>query len=654
MSLRNNIFDSEFQSPRGLDTTSPIATVQPGYVREAKNVNLGLSGGYTKREGYENQASTPWGSRDVTAGIEYKTAAGLTKVLVFGTDGTASGGIFGEFASGSVSAISSSLSGTVRPNFVQFDALCFFYNGTDAPILYDGTATRQVGITKPATAPTAVQGTTGSLTQLGTYIAAYTYYNSVTGAESSPSALSASVTLTGANDDITWTISAGSATTADTIRFYRSVANGNTLYLEGTAAISATSFISTAADSALGRQIELDNSRITDLLATSNYARFPTVADNRVFLKTGVNEIRFSKIGQEGPMPESFEAKAVVTTVGRLGANDDIVGLNRINQLPIVIKESSLGRLDPIGLPDTTLSRDNVAYVYREISDVVGGVSHNAAAQVLGELVFLSKDNIYATDGIRVRPIADSIQATIRSLGFTSTQRPQLSMINDVEKRRIYISCFASSIATNPTTVLVGDYQLYPDFRWTTYEPGTNTTTHPGIIPGCFFHVTNTSTGKLDVYFGNTQANGKIYKMNEGDNDDTKGIYMRIVTRPYFGGNPLLYKLYKKAEIQAQGDGNDYDLTICTIYDLTGTEEECIPLSLYANAYLYDNASSLYDTAMYADDSVKQLEYYMHRKAKYLQLVIKQTEADAPVDLFAWGTYASGFGPSEGPKRSSD
>jgi len=347
-------------------------------------------------------------------------------------------------------------------------------------------------------------------------------------------------------------------------------------------------------------------------------------------------------------MPESFEVKGVTSTVGLYGESDEIVGMNRISQLPIVLKERSIGRLDPIGVPDNTISRDTVSYEYREISDAVGAVSHWAACQVFGELVFLARDNVYATNGITVRPIADAIQATIRNLGFTAVaQKERMSAINDIEKRKIYIQCFSSSVATQPDFTLVGNYELYPNFRWTFYTKGDNVNTHPGVRAGSFFHVTNTATGKLDVWFGNTDANGKAYKMNTGNDDDGLGIYFRLVTRPYFGGVPLNTKLFKKGTVQAKGDGGDYDLTICTIFDLTGLEEDCRATTLFANAALYDEVDSLYDTSIYADESIKSVEYDIHRKAKYCQLVFKQTEADAPIDLFAWGLESSGFNLSQ-------
>jgi hypothetical protein len=634
----------------GLDTTSPLSTMKEGYVRKAQNVDPGLFGGYTKRAGYTNKATTPWTGRSITGGIEYESAGGTSKIIIYGVTASGGSGIIGDFTPSAVTNISTGLSSTARPHFVQFDSRLLFFNGVDTPILYDGSAARQVGITAPVGAPTfSSENSSGDLTPLSSYIGAYTYYNSDTGAESTPSPLSDPHTLTGANDAIVWNVTPGDSATADTIRFYRTYGNGNALYLDGTASIAATTYTSTVADAGLGRQIELDNTRITDLSSSANY---PTVADSRIFLKSGDNEVRFSKLGQEGPMPESFEAKSFVPCAGRFGIHDKIIGTNRINQLPIILKERSIGRLDPIGLPDNTVSRDNVSYQFREITDTVGAVAHEAAVQVLGELVFIGRDaNIYATDGINVRHISDAIDKTLNDLGFTATQRPKLSAINDPEAQKVYFQVFANSASASPTIVLVGDYRHYPEFRWTTYEPGSNSVTHPGVKAGCFFHVTNATTGKLNMYFGNISLNGKLYRLGEGNNDDSSAIHMKIVTRPYFSSNPLIWKLFKKAEIQAAGDGNDYNFTVGAIYDLSNDEQDLLPLSMFTDGYVYDGIDSLYDTATYADVELKHLEYFMHMKAKYLQLIFEQADANAPIDLYSWGIEASTFGPNIGPKR---
>jgi hypothetical protein len=641
MSRRNHVEELEYGDVFGMDTTSPVSALafKTGWVRDARNCDVGLYGGYFKRYGYTAQLSSAWGSRTITGGIEYKSSAGTQRKILYGIDGT--DGRFGYIDAGAVTNILTGLSKLVRPGFVQFGDLLYFFNGVDTPKVYDGSATRQVGITAPTNAPSAAQNTSGSLTQLGSYLCAYTYYNSVTGAESSPSPIT-TVALTGANDQIDLTVDAGSATTADTIRFYRSGANGRQLFLDGTNAINDTTYSMTIADSALGDAMELDNSRIPDL---ASGAKYPAVAQNRIFLVTGNNEIRHSKIGQSGAMGESFEVKAAVDTQGRNGGNDRLVGIGSANDIPFALKEKSIGRLDAVGIPDNQLSTDNVIYIYRELSDKIGAVSHWAAVEVEGELVWLSYDNVYATDGQRIRPVADAIQATIRGLGFGSGQVANLSAINDRKHKRLYFQVYLTSAASTPDYVLVGNYARRGEggalsFRWTWYTPGTNTTTHPGIRAASYFAVTGTD-GAQEVWFGNTVLNGQVYRMNDGHSDATLGIYMKIVTRPYAFRKPLFVKLYGPTGIHVKGDGDDYNLTTSAIYDLGEAETGQVEINLASGGYVYDN--SYYDQAYYLQELILSRKYPSHRKAKFQQLVFKQTDADSYLEIYGWGPSGSIF-----------
>ncbi len=641
MSRRAFVEELEYGEVFGMDSTSPVSSLafKPGWVRDARNCDVGLFGGYFKRYGYTEQLSSAWGSRSITAGIEYQASAGAKKTILFGADGT--DGRFGYIDSGAVTNILTGLDKDTRPGFVQFGDLLYFFNGVDTPKVYDGSATRQVGITAPTNAASSAQATTGSLTQLASYLFAYTYYNSVTGAESSPSPI-LTVVLTGANDQVDLTLTAGSSTTADTIRIYRSGANGQQLFLDGTNDIADTTYSSTIADSALGDAMELDNSRIPDL---ASGAKFPAIAQNRIFLVTGNNEVRNSKIGQSGAMGESFEVKAVTNTEGRNGGNDRIVGLNSASDIPFVLKQRSVGRLDPVGIPDNRLSSDNVIYLYRELSDKIGAVSHWAAVEVEGELVWLSYDNVYATDGQRVRSVGDAIQATIRSLGFGSSQVANLSAINDTKHKRVYFQVYLTSAASTPDYVLVGNYARKGEggslmFRWTWYTPGTNTSTHPGIQAASFFSITG-SDGSQEVWFGNTVDNGQVYRMNDGHNDADLGIYMKLVTRPYAFRKPLNVKLYGPVGIHVKGDGDDYNLTTSAIYDLGESETGEIEINLASGGYTYDN--SYYDQAYYLQELILSRRYSPHRKAKFQQLVFKQTDIDSYVEIYGWGPSGSIF-----------
>lgn len=636
----------EYTDSMGLDTTSPLPLMKPGYVREAKNCNLFTTGGYEKRDGYITLLTTPLASHSFTAGIQFKTSAGVNQEIAFGTTG-ASGRLV-RISAGSTVDIRTGLSGSDRPSLVQMDDRLFFYNGDSAgpsPFLYDGSGTRQIGISPPGTAPTGVSNTNGSLVVGATYQAAYTYYNSQTGAESSPSPVSASViVLADPNDGITWTVVAGNASTADIIRLYRTVANGNRLFLDNTASISATAITSTQSDAELEPiEVEFDNSRITDFTDEPNFA---AIAQNRVFVKSGTNEVRYSKIGQSGPMPESFEAKAFVNTEGRHGASDDIVGLGKIKDVPVVLKERSVGILEPVGIGDSTSSVDNVIYLYRELDSNIGAVAHQAGDQVGDFYVFLGRDNVYGIDGSRVIPLADTISATIQALGFQPSQRPKVSALNDVDKKRIYFAVYSESLSSTPDLILVGDYQKYPAFRWTTYEQGADTGLHPGILSGSFWLFEDGNTGRFDVHFGNTTENGQIYELNNGADDSGFDIDFKVVSRPYAMGQPLVTKLFKTMQVFAQGADDSYQLEFCAIYDLNGMEIACDNFTLPNEGGLWDDNDWAFDdedddtaeVLLWSGEAIVPLWYKAHRKAKFQQLVFKQPSKDAPVILYGWGT----------------
>jgi hypothetical protein len=624
----------------GMDSTSPLQLVQPGFARTAYNCRPGLNGGVVKRGGFDNQLSSAWGTRKITGGWEFRVA-GTARTLLFGTDGQAAGGTLAYNNGGSASSIKASLSGTARPSGVSVNDLFFLFNGTDAPVVYDGTNERQMGITAPTNAATVSMTTGGSLNQNANYLWTYTYYNSTTGAESSPAPLSAS-TATGTNTQADLTLTAGSATTADTIRIYRTNANGQVFFLDGTNAINDTSYSSTIADSALGDELELDNSRVTLFDSAPDY---PQVCDNRMFVRTDVNEIRYSKVGQSGPMPESFQAHAFVPTLGVQGNSDRIVGIAKAGSTPIVLKERSIGALRKRGIQDLTLATDSVYFDYEELSADHGATSHWGATEVYGECIYLGKDNIYGTRGAvgDIRPLADPIAATIRSLGLSSSQVTQISAANNPKHKYVAFAVCGTSAASTPNYVIVGDYQLYPRFRWTLYVPGTNASTHPGIRAGSLFVLTNSSDGTQDLYFGNANGDGQFSKMETGDIDEDKAIYFELITRPYDVGTVVQNKLWNRVILSALGDGNDYDLSVASIYDQSESEESADTLSLDPGGAQWDQVN--WDEFNWATNSIPPVRYDLHRKSIFYQLVVRQTEANAPVTMYDWQIVANRFRP---------
>lgn len=613
-----------FQGPfRGLDTTSNLASIIPSYFVQADNVNILESGAASKRAGYTGVLATPWGSRNIRQGYEFKYGTGGTNaVCLYGHTAAGSSGIFGRInGSGGVDTIVSSLSETARPSLVQFKDLLFFYNGTD-DFVYDGTNTRQIGITPPASAPALASNVNGSLTAGATYFFAYTYYNSVTGAESSPSPLASVTIAANPNDGVTATVVAGDSTTADTIRLYRTVANLPVLYLDTTDVISSTSIQSTQADAGLGMELELDNTR----LSVYGQFKYAEVIGTRVAV-TGdddiPNRVHFSAIGQEGPKPESFRTHQFVDCESSKGRRDANVGIRSANEFPIVLKKESVGRIEQVGANDVSRADDPAIFQYKELSGAVTSISHFASCNVFGELVWLGKDNVFATDGTQVRPVADSISNTIKTFSFEDPD--ELTGFNDKNNRRVIFTIKSDSTKTEPDWALVGSYVNYPEFFWTIYK-------NYGF--GCMFDVPSQSR----VYAGNLTLNGDVYNLNIGDNDDGAAIAWKLVTAPMHFGLPEEEKLYTLDMIDALGDGSSYNLTAYSIYNYSGIQSETGLLDLDQGAALWDAVN--WDAFNWVSGTPGTLRHFCHTKAFSKQLVLENNNADEPITIFGYSIIA--------------
>jgi len=679
MPTNNYVEELEYNDAKGLDTASPINLLAAGFVREARNVNLGTTGGYVKRDGYLNQftiANAVTGF-SIRQGIEYRTSTGTTEILLHATD-NASTSQFGKISAGvftplkNPSNVNLALDPIVRPSFAQVGDSLFYLDGSgdpETPFVYEanGEYTRPMGIIAPAAAPTGVLAV-GTDLNVGDYLYAYTYafyLNDQLIAESSPSELSATITTTGGNQNVTLTLAAYplyasanlSHLTIQT-RIWRTVVNGSVLFLEGEVAGNTTTYLSNVSDDGLlSEQIPLDNTRLQDY-TDYDKARFPVVARNRlVVFHPEQNRGRFSKIGVNGPLPESFPVQNEFSVEGRYGAADGMIGAGQIKGVPIILKERSIGRLEEVGLPDLGNSEDNVTYIYREISEVTGAVSHHAQCQVFDELVFLGRDNVYATDGQNVRPIAIQIQNLIKAADFNGNKAYRTSAINDTKNRRIYIQIFKATTSQDPDLTLVGDYQQYPQFRWTTYEAGDNAATAPGIKAGCFFQTEATATGGLDIYFGSATTEGQYYKMNTGTSDYASGvekaIYMKLVSRPYMFAQPMITKLYKKAKIFAEARDNTYNFEFGAKFDLDAVESDTTSYvvlgvgTVWAPAapinYVWSSGSNVSPNLLWTGPSLQEFIFNVHRKAQMMQLVFTQDDEDAPLTLLGWGVSGSIF-----------
>lgn len=678
MATRRYVEELEYNDAKGLDTASPINLVAPGYVREAKNVNLGSTGGYTKREGYVNQftvlaAETGY---SVLQGLEFKNN-NVTEILLYLTDNLVGrfgkiDDVFGTFSPlKSLSNVPLTLDAAKRPSFAQIRDSLYYFDGSsevETPFVYEGNSfyTRPMGIVAPAVEPSITLANGGNLEE-GDYLYSYTYafyYDNQLIAESSPAPI-AGVSTTSTDKVATLTLIPyadyslpGLSHLQIMIRIWRTVVNGSVLFLETEIQGNSATYTSDISDDALlSEQLSLDNSPLMD---DYTRARFPLVARNRliVFHPTQSRGM-FSKIGFNGPLPESFPVANEFTVGGKFGAADALVGAGQIKGIPIILKERSIGRLEEVGLPDLGNTADNVTFIYREISEVVGAISHHAQCQVFDELVFLGRDNVYATDGQNVRPIATQIQDLIKNADYSGNKAARTSAINDTKNRRIYIQLFKNTGSAYPDLTLVGDYQQYPNFRWTTYEAGVDAIAAPGLKVGCFFQTEATANGGLDILFGSADPVGQYYKMNTGDADYPggvkKAISMTLASRPYMFSQPMVTKLYKKAKVFVLAQDTTTQFEFGARFDLEEDTEELSTQNIIGtgsvwagniaspNDYLWVGTSIVSNSLIWQGPDLQEKIYQLHRKAQMMQFVCYQDDADAPLTLLGWGVSGSIF-----------
>lgn len=613
----------------GVDDTSPDGSP---FVRNtlsiALNTDLTDDSLGRKRNGYTPVNTIPWGTRRIRHGFEYRKSTGVFENLLYGEASAVTGtsGIFGKMAGAGIpTTIATNLADGLKPSIIQFRNLIFVYNGTD-DFLYDGTVTRQIGITAPTTAPTLNVLIDGALNQLSPYLYVYTYYNSVTGAESSVSPPSATITTGTAaafQDGVRLNITAGVAATADTIRIYRTVAGGSSFFLEGTVGIAATTFDSIKADSALSIEIEPDNSRLPEK------AKYATVLDNRVFVAgfaNNPNRIQYSKIGQEGAKPESFQASDFIDC--NLNDGDKIIGLGIANNAILVLKERSVGKLTPIAINSGGVERvGSRKYIYEQLSSEVTGLSHHTLTSVDIFAIWLGRDDIYGTDGAQIFRFGRRILQTYRSLEFSNSYK--WSVVNKITTQQLIFSVNRNGQA-EPDFQLIGHYRNFPKVAWTYYSPGSNISTHPGLQAGALFQATENN--QRVYYFGSSAAVGTVFKFDTGTNDNTKGIYWDIRIPWDHNGLPDKMKMFHSYFATVEGTGQGHPL----IHSFEIEKVEYIVVTAVTPLLAQNGAlwgAPLWTSFNWAQNAIVPVSFFPHRKAHYGRYGLQNFNADQPMRL---------------------
>lgn len=633
----------------GVDDTTVIDSPEiAGSLSKALNADLVTDSICKKRNGY-TPVNTAWGTRRVTQGFDFKKTDGSREILVYGQDSSITGtsGILGKLnGSGVPTTIISGLRDGIKPCIVQFRSTAFLFNGQDS-ILYDGTSTRQIGIDPPSTAPTlnhvsynfGVSTGTEPFPLNSSFVFVYTYYNSVTGAESSPSDPSSSIvfdnTVATGGTHIFLNLIAGNSTTADKIRVYRTVNGGSVFFLDGETSVSSTSYDSTVLDSGLGNELELDNSRLTEqpLFGLLN-------GDNRLIVggfSSNPNRLQYSKVGINGPMPESFQVADFVDC--NINDGDKILGLGQAGDNVIVIKERSVGKLISINSQGSGLERSgSQKYIYEQISTEVTGLSHHCIVSLDGLVIWLGRDEVFGTNGVEIFRFGKRIRNTL--LTFNLSQISKFSCTNKTDTKQIIFSVCRNS-QTEPDFQLVGHYRNFPKIAWTYYSPGTDTSTHPGLIANSFFPVVVNNVSKW--YFGSSAANGLVYQMDTGSSDNGSAIYWDV-RLPWDGqNNPAAQKLFHSYYIFGVGTGVSPNNTLTHTFEKDLIESISVTKVATLPGSNTNWTAANWNAFNWATLTFGPLRFFPHKRAYFGRYGFNNIYADQPCAILAVTKVAQVF-----------
>ena len=615
----------------GVDNTTSVDSPEiKGTLSQADNTDLVDESLAKNRNGY-SPIST-WSTYQHRAGLEYKNVNGNRENLVYAEAATLTGnsGIFGKFTG--VAAPTTLLSGLadgIKPTIIQFRSLAFVLNGRDS-VLYDGTTTRQIGISEPTVAPTFVSNIAGDQVISGSYLYAYSYYNSATGAESNLSPFSDTMTsgATASQAGFQINFTAGNSSTADKIRIYRSVSGGNIVFRETEVTISTTTYASTLVDSGLGTEAELDNSRL------SEPALFGVVSDNRMFcagFASNPNRVQFSKVGISGPMPESFQALDFVDC--NLNDGDEIVGLGRAGDNVVVIKERSVGRLIRITASTGGLERQgSQKYVYEETSAQVTGLAHNLILSLDNIVIWFGRDDIYGTDGTQIFRFAKRVRKTLKALDFNFCNK--WSVINKTDTQQIIFAVTREN-KTECDYQFVGHYRNFPKIAFTFYTSGVNTSTHPGLVVGSLFEVT--SGGSKKFYFGSADGTGIVHQFDVGGSDNSLGIYWDLRLPWDSGENPSALKTFHSVYCLVAGSGVSPNNTITMSFEknTNNTTVTTVTKKVISTNVLWNGSGVNWASFNWSTANFGPLRFYPHRKAYFGRYGFSNTYANQPLAIRA-------------------
>lgn len=273
-----------------------------------------------------------------------------------------------------------------------------YANGSNRPVYYDGTNYGMLGLAAPSAAPTLATSGTGLS---GTFKYAYSYFDSVSGAESS---VSSSASETPSNQGVKLTMALPTDDRVDSIRVYRTSDNGTVLRLLDTIAAATT-------------YTDDGTKTLTTVVAPSDNDLPPYFEHMAFFAGYFFGSMGTTLYWSKPQQPDAWPA---------LNSTDvPFEGVDTIKAL--VSHQDSLlifGRSNVL-----VLNGDSGVWTIARLSVSLGAVNAHAVTEVNGTLVFLSADGLRAFPSMAV--VAPQIRRELAGKSDALLDEARLAYVPD-------------------------------------------------------------------------------------------------------------------------------------------------------------------------------------------------------------------------------
>lgn len=394
---------------------------------------------------------------------------------------------------------------TVR-DYLEYQGVMYWTQPGEAQ-QYNGTVTTKLGITAPANQP--IVATSGTGRQDGVYQYMYSYYNDLTGIESSVSPLSVEISLTGVGASVSYLASTDPQVTH--IRIYRIGGTWTDFLLLATVANVNGTYIDAVADEDLQGALvgtSLNNPPPTDLrFITEQFGMFFGAVGTKLYYGRG------DGYPQYWPAINYFELFEPITSIAAI--TDGIL---------IFTKTS------------TTLltGRDALSFMLYPLDKTKGCINHAATVSLGNTALVVGTNGIYAASMSGVKALSQPILGDL-----------QLSTVNAVVLNEIYylqlangkILCYDFRFGKNSFYYLDFDTEyLATDYTYLYGVQGTN-------LVKLFSNGLTSYTYKTGVItegeYSTVKSYNKFYVRSNGDL--TMKIYIdgALVLTKVLSGNEL-------------------------------------------------------------------------------------------------------------------